>query len=73
MEEEEGIQEKGLSSDEDKGFLSRSELPHGEHPLSLGETSVWNKYFQVCPHHLPLFCKDPAPWQQQQIYKDTAL
>ncbi|KAF3323677.1 TBC1 domain family member 13-like isoform X3 [Carex littledalei] len=46
MEEEEGIQEKDLSSDEDKGFLSRSGLPHGEHPLSLGETSVWNKYFQ---------------------------
>jgi hypothetical protein len=46
MEEKEGIQEKDLSSDEDKGFLSRSELPHGEHPLSLGETSVWNKYFQ---------------------------
>jgi TBC1 domain family member 13 len=48
MDEKEGIKEQDLSSDEDKGFLSRSEIPHGEHPLSLGETSVWNKYFQVC-------------------------
>ncbi|KAJ4790959.1 TBC1 domain family member 13 [Rhynchospora pubera] len=46
MEEKDGMNEKDLSSDEDKGFLSRSEIPHGEHPLSLGETSVWNKYFQ---------------------------
>ncbi|KAJ0784089.1 putative Rab-GTPase-TBC domain-containing protein [Helianthus annuus] len=31
---------------EDKGLLSRSEIPEGEHPLSLGETSVWNQFFQ---------------------------
>ncbi|XP_076915572.1 uncharacterized protein LOC143574968 [Bidens hawaiensis] len=31
---------------EDKGLLPRSEIPEGEHPLSLGETSVWNQFFQ---------------------------
>ncbi|KAK9058463.1 hypothetical protein SSX86_023305 [Deinandra increscens subsp. villosa] len=31
---------------EDKGLLSRSEIPEGEHPLSLGKTSVWNQFFQ---------------------------
>ncbi|KAM7461804.1 hypothetical protein LguiA_029925 [Lonicera macranthoides] len=29
-----------------KGLLSRSEIPHDEHPLSLGKTSIWNKFFQ---------------------------
>lgn len=29
-----------------KGLLSRSEIPHGEHPLSLGKTSIWNQFFQ---------------------------
>ncbi|KAJ9555634.1 hypothetical protein OSB04_010248 [Centaurea solstitialis] len=29
-----------------RGLLSRSEIPHGEHPLSLGKTSVWNRFFQ---------------------------
>ncbi|XP_017699158.2 TBC domain-containing protein C1952.17c-like isoform X2 [Phoenix dactylifera] len=28
------------------GLLSRSEITHGEHPLSLGRTSVWNQFFQ---------------------------
>ncbi|PSS32804.1 TBC1 domain family member protein [Actinidia chinensis var. chinensis] len=28
------------------GVLSRSEISHGEHPLSLGKTSVWNQFFQ---------------------------
>ncbi|XP_057766285.1 uncharacterized protein LOC130986777 [Salvia miltiorrhiza] len=27
-------------------FLSRSEISHGEHPLSLGKTSIWNQFFQ---------------------------
>ncbi|KAF3794154.1 TBC1 domain family member 13 [Nymphaea thermarum] len=27
-------------------LLHRSEITHGEHPLSLGETSIWNKFFQ---------------------------
>eukprot|EP00262_Sarcandra_glabra_P008538 TRINITY_DN22067_c0_g1_i1.p1 TRINITY_DN22067_c0_g1~~TRINITY_DN22067_c0_g1_i1.p1 ORF type:complete len:434 (+),score=52.56 TRINITY_DN22067_c0_g1_i1:112-1413(+) len=31
---------------EGSGFLPRSEIPHGEHPLSLGKTSVWNQFFQ---------------------------
>ncbi|KAF5736630.1 TBC1 domain family member 13 [Tripterygium wilfordii] len=28
------------------GVLARSEVTHGEHPLSLGTTSIWNKFFQ---------------------------
>lgn len=32
---------------EDKGALPRSEIPQGEHPLSLGKTSIWNQFFQV--------------------------
>ncbi|KAL5702740.1 hypothetical protein ACHQM5_027915 [Ranunculus cassubicifolius] len=39
-----------LESDESdskgKGFLPRSEIPQGEHPLSLGKTSIWNQFFQ---------------------------
>ncbi|KAF9606181.1 hypothetical protein IFM89_023636 [Coptis chinensis] len=31
---------------EDKGLLPRSEIPQGEHPLSLGKTSIWNQFFQ---------------------------
>ncbi|KAL1328683.1 hypothetical protein HN51_038487 [Arachis hypogaea] len=31
---------------ESRTLLSRSEITHGEHPLSLGETSVWNQFFQ---------------------------
>ncbi|KAK1381250.1 Rab-GAP TBC domain-containing protein [Heracleum sosnowskyi] len=31
---------------ESKGLLSRSEITHDEHPLSLGTTSAWNKFFQ---------------------------
>ncbi|KAK2975208.1 hypothetical protein RJ640_022100 [Escallonia rubra] len=34
------------SKSESKGLLSRSEITHGEHPLSLGKTSVWNQFFQ---------------------------
>ncbi|KAK6122878.1 hypothetical protein DH2020_043404 [Rehmannia glutinosa] len=32
--------------DSSKGFLSRSEITHGEHPLSLGKSSIWNQFFQ---------------------------
>ncbi|XP_073299703.1 uncharacterized protein [Primulina huaijiensis] len=32
--------------DGNQGFLSRSEIAYGEHPLSLGKSSVWNKFFQ---------------------------
>ncbi|KAA8527918.1 hypothetical protein F0562_035213 [Nyssa sinensis] len=28
------------------GLLSRSEITEGEHPLSLGQTSIWNQFFQ---------------------------
>lgn len=34
-------------SSEGKGLLSRSKITHDEHPLSLGTTSAWNKFFQV--------------------------
>ncbi|KAL3507315.1 hypothetical protein ACH5RR_032697 [Cinchona calisaya] len=34
------------SDGEDKGFLSRSEITQGDHPLSLGKTSIWNQFFQ---------------------------
>ncbi|XP_043722241.1 TBC1 domain family member 13-like [Telopea speciosissima] len=40
----------GLESDDSKcerrGLLPRSEIPQGEHPLSLGKTSIWNQFFQ---------------------------
>ncbi|GAB2295695.1 hypothetical protein Dimus_029849 [Dionaea muscipula] len=29
-----------------RGLLSRSEVTHGEHPLSLGKSSIWNQFFQ---------------------------
>ncbi|EPS69078.1 hypothetical protein M569_05686, partial [Genlisea aurea] len=29
-----------------QGFLSRSSINHGEHPLSLGQSSVWNQFFK---------------------------
>ncbi|XP_050897711.1 uncharacterized protein LOC127122874 [Lathyrus oleraceus] len=32
---------------ETRCMLSRSQITHGEHPLSLGKTSIWNKFFQV--------------------------
>uniref|UniRef100_A0A2P2JTJ1 Rab-GAP TBC domain-containing protein n=1 Tax=Rhizophora mucronata TaxID=61149 RepID=A0A2P2JTJ1_RHIMU len=31
---------------ESTGMLSRSEITHGEHPLSLGKSSIWNQFFQ---------------------------
>ncbi|KAK7281981.1 hypothetical protein RIF29_10408 [Crotalaria pallida] len=31
---------------ESRTLISRSEIPHGERPLSLGKTSVWNQFFQ---------------------------
>lgn len=39
--------DKDESKSEGKGLLSRSEITHGEHPLSLGKTSIWNQFFQV--------------------------
>ncbi|KAG8369645.1 hypothetical protein BUALT_Bualt14G0035200 [Buddleja alternifolia] len=29
-----------------QGFLSRSEISHEEHPLSLGKSSIWHQFFQ---------------------------
>ncbi|KAI3826636.1 hypothetical protein L1987_00686 [Smallanthus sonchifolius] len=40
------LEESTSQNGEDKGLLSRSEIPEGEHPLSLGKTSVWNQFFQ---------------------------
>jgi len=41
----------GLDNDDAKSesrcVLSRSKITHGEHPLSLGKSSIWNKFFQV--------------------------
>ncbi|XP_062109188.1 uncharacterized protein LOC133819843 [Humulus lupulus] len=34
------------SSYESRCLLSRSQITHGEHPLSLGKTSIWNQFFQ---------------------------
>ncbi|XP_073007485.1 uncharacterized protein [Typha latifolia] len=45
MEESECSKSQELNY-EGTGFLPRSEITHGEHPLSLGKTSVWNQYFQ---------------------------
>ncbi|XP_030922804.1 TBC1 domain family member 13-like isoform X3 [Quercus lobata] len=38
--------EKEDSKCESRCLLSRSEITHGEHPLSLGKTSIWNQFFQ---------------------------
>lgn len=45
--EESTSSQNGDETREDKGLLSRSEIPVDEHPLSLGKTSVWNQFFQV--------------------------
>ncbi|GLJ32145.1 hypothetical protein SUGI_0647230 [Cryptomeria japonica] len=37
---------KQLDSNDEKGLLRRHEISHGDHPLSLVETSVWNQFFQ---------------------------
>ncbi|XP_048429223.1 TBC1 domain family member 13-like isoform X3 [Pyrus x bretschneideri] len=39
-----------------KGLLSRSEIPRGEHPLSLGKSSVWNQFFQASAEADTFFC-----------------
>nr|XP_043639166.1 TBC1 domain family member 13-like isoform X2 [Erigeron canadensis] len=38
--------QNGGQTSDGKGLLSRSQIPHGEHPLSLGKTSIWNQFFQ---------------------------
>ncbi|KAI3697088.1 hypothetical protein L6452_29833 [Arctium lappa] len=44
--EESTSSQNGEQTRDDKGLLSRSEIPEGEHPLSLGKTSIWNQFFQ---------------------------
>ncbi|EFJ15182.1 hypothetical protein SELMODRAFT_268784 [Selaginella moellendorffii] len=39
-----GDQSGSLSSN--KGFLPRHDVSHGDHPLSVGSTSVWNQFFK---------------------------
>ncbi|XWS13410.1 hypothetical protein CRYUN_Cryun36dG0034900 [Craigia yunnanensis] len=34
------------SKSESSGLLSKSQITHGEHPLSLGKSSIWNQFFQ---------------------------
>ena len=46
LDESAGLKDGELDS-EGKGLLLRSQITHGEHPLSLGQTSVWNQFFQV--------------------------
>ncbi|KAG2721094.1 hypothetical protein I3843_02G053000 [Carya illinoinensis] len=38
--------DKDDSKSESRCLLSRSEITHGEHPLSLGKSSIWNQFFQ---------------------------
>ncbi|XP_039122842.1 TBC1 domain family member 13 [Dioscorea cayenensis subsp. rotundata] len=45
MAESVGAKSEELGA-EGSGMLARSEITHGEHPLSLGKTSVWNQFFQ---------------------------
>lgn len=44
--EEASRQNKLDGKNDEDGQLSRHEITHGDHPLSLGETSVWNQFFQ---------------------------
>ncbi|GMH20287.1 hypothetical protein Nepgr_022128 [Nepenthes gracilis] len=37
---------ESIESCESRGLLSRSEVTHEEHPLSLGKSSIWNQFFQ---------------------------
>ncbi|KMZ58747.1 TBC1 domain family member [Zostera marina] len=45
LDESSGVKSED-SSFEGNCLLSRSEIVHGEHPLSLGKSSVWNQFFQ---------------------------
>ncbi|KAK3143025.1 hypothetical protein QOZ80_4BG0356710 [Eleusine coracana subsp. coracana] len=44
--EEMAVSKKEEHNAEGTGVLPRAEIVRDEHPLSLGKTSVWNKYFQ---------------------------
>ncbi|XP_011622477.1 TBC1 domain family member 13 isoform X3 [Amborella trichopoda] len=45
MEETSHFDMQGKENDE-YGLLIRHKISHGDHPLSLGKTSVWHRYFQ---------------------------
>lgn len=45
--EKSAVTDQDDPNSEGSGLLSRSEIPEGEHPLSLGQSSIWNKFFQV--------------------------
>ncbi|KAJ6691200.1 YPT/RAB-GAP DOMAIN OF GYP1P SUPERFAMILY PROTEIN [Salix koriyanagi] len=45
LEKTTGIDNDGAKS-ESRCVLSRSKITHGEHPLSLGKSSIWNQFFQ---------------------------
>ncbi|XP_071707056.1 uncharacterized protein [Rutidosis leptorrhynchoides] len=36
----------GDHTNQSRCLLARSKITHGEHPLSLGKTSIWNQFFQ---------------------------
>uniref|UniRef100_A0A7N0V7A3 Rab-GAP TBC domain-containing protein n=1 Tax=Kalanchoe fedtschenkoi TaxID=63787 RepID=A0A7N0V7A3_KALFE len=44
--EKSSLSDSDGSNREGIGSLSRSHITHGEHPLSLGKSSVWNQFFQ---------------------------
>ncbi|XP_022734626.1 TBC1 domain family member 13-like isoform X2 [Durio zibethinus] len=44
--EKSGVCDNDKSKSESSGLLSRSHITHGEHPLSLGKSSIWNQFFQ---------------------------
>ncbi|XP_060212753.1 uncharacterized protein LOC132640254 [Lycium barbarum] len=47
LEKSASLENDGTGTDIDgKGVLSRSEVTQGEHPLSLGKSSIWNQFFQ---------------------------
>ncbi|KAE8680985.1 Ypt/Rab-GAP domain of gyp1p superfamily protein isoform 2 [Hibiscus syriacus] len=49
------------SNSESKGLLSRSHITHGEHPLNLGKSSVWNQFFKLLKEH------DEELWRHLEI------
>ena len=49
MDESAGVKTELLRGDEG-GLVRRSDIVQGEHPLSLGKSSVWNQFFQVILH-----------------------
>ncbi|GJR44216.1 pescadillo [Tanacetum coccineum] len=52
---------------QEKGLFPRSTIPHGEHPLSLGKTSVWNQFFQIARKVGD--AEMPRPWSRHSLKK----